>query len=335
MGWWRQRNVKSIKQFPEIFVLFAKIYSMEKIKIAILGLGGVGGFYGGKLARRFGNSSNVGVYFITRGEHLEAIQKNGIRVISDRDDFTAKPDLATDNPSEIGIMDYVILTTKSYDLADSIEFIKPCIGKKTVLLPLLNGGDITERIRQILSNHIVWSGCSYIVSRKTDPGIIKSSGSYAKFVFGYDNGDNEQLKSFENLLKEADIDVVLSKNIRESIWKKFFFISVSASLTSYFDVGFNELVDTDERLNMTVGMAEEFLKVAKAEGINMGENAVEEVVNRSEILPKGTTTSMHSDFKAGNRTEVETLTGLIVNLAQKHRIYTPLYETVYKSLKNR
>ena len=240
---------------------------MEKIKVAILGLGGVGGFYGGKLARRFGKSSNVGVYFITRGEHLEAIRKNGIRVISDQDDFTAKPDLATDNPSEIGVMDYIILTTKSYDLADSIEFIKPCIGEKTVLLPLLNGGDITERIRQILPENIVWSGCSYIVSRKTDPGIIKSSGSYAKFVFGYDKGENEQLKAFENLLKEADIDVVLSKNIRESIWKKFFFISVSASLTSYFDVGFNELVDTEERLNMTVGMAEEFLKVAKSEGI--------------------------------------------------------------------
>lgn len=308
---------------------------MGKIKIAILGLGGVGGFYAGKLAKRFGNSSNVEIYFITRGEHLDVIRKNGIRVISDSEDFTAKPDLATDNPSEIGVMDYIILTTKSYDLADSIEFIKPCINEKTVMLPLLNGGDITERIRQILPDNVVWSGCSYIVSRKTEPGVIKSSGSYSRFVFGYDKGENEQLKMFENLLREADIDVTLSKNIRESIWKKFFFISVSASLTSYFDVGFNELVDTDERLNMTVGMAEEFLKVAKAEGVGMGEYAVEEVVNRSEILPKGTTTSMHSDFKAGNRTEVETLTGVVVHLAEKHRIDVPLYRTVYNALKEK
>lgn len=308
---------------------------MAKIKIAFLGLGGVGGYYGGKLAKRYGNSGKVGIYFIARGEHLKAIQQSGIHIITDEEDFISKPDLATDNPSEIGVVDYVIITTKSYDLRSSIEQISPCIGKHTVILPLLNGGDITERIREILPENTIWSGCSYIVSRKTEPGVIRASGSFYKLLFGYDLGENEQLISFEKLLKEANIDANLSKNIRETIWRKFFFISVSASLTSYYDVSFNELVNTDERLNMTVGMAEEFLKVAKAEGIDLGENAVEQVVNRSEVLPKGTTTSMHSDFKAGNRTELETLTGVIVKLAAKHRITVPLYETVNNSLKNK
>lgn len=308
---------------------------MGKIKIALLGLGGVGGFYGGKLAKHYGNSSDVSIYFIARGEHLEAIKKHGIHVISPEDNFTAKPDLATDNPAEIGVVDYVILSTKSYDLASSIALIRPCIDDKTVILPLLNGGDITERIREILPENVVWSGCSYIVSRRTEPGVIRSTGDYAKLIFGYDKEENEQLRSFEKLLKDAEIDAYLSPNIRESIWKKFYFISVSASLTSYFDVSFNELVDTDERLNMTVGMAEEFLKVAKAEGIDLGENAVEQVISRSENLPKDTTTSMHSDFQAGNRTEVETLTGVVVHLADKHRIGVPLYETVYAKLKNK
>ena len=308
---------------------------MAKIKIAFLGLGGVGGFYGGMLAKRYSGSDNVGIYFIARGEHLEAIKRKGIRVISDENDFTVKPDLATDKPGEIGIMDFVILSTKSYDLVDSLEFIRPCIGEKTVVLPLLNGGDITERIREVLPENVIWSGCTYIVSRRIEPGVIKKSGNHAKFVFGYDQEENEQTENFEKLLREADIDVFLSKNIRESIWKKFYFISVSASLTSYFDVSFNELVETEDRLNMTVGMAEEFLKVAKAEGIEIGENAVEQVVDRAEILPKGTTTSMHSDFKAGNRTEVETLTGVVVKLAEKHRINVPLYKTVYNALKSR
>lgn len=305
------------------------------VKILLLGLGGVGGFYAGKLARRYGGSDEVGIYMVARGVHLEAIQKNGIRVISDDSEFTAKPHLATDNPAEIGVVDYIILSTKSYDLASSLEQLSACIGEKTVILPLLNGGDITERIREILPDNTIWSGCSYIVSRKIEPGVIKNSGSYAKLVFGFNQGVNEQTKAFENLLKDADIDAVLSENIRESIWRKFYFISVSASLTSYFDVSFNELVDTEERLNMTVGMCEEFLKVAKAEGIEIGENAVSEVVNRSENLPSGTTTSMHSDFMAGNRTEVETLTGVVVHLAEKHRIAVPLYETVYKALKNK
>ncbi len=308
---------------------------MTKIRIAFLGLGGVGGYYGGKLAARYSGSGRVDVCFLARGEHLKAIQESGIHVITDQEDFIARPDLATDNPQEAGVMDYVIITTKSYDLRSSIEFISPCIGPHTIILPLLNGGDITERIREILPDNTVWSGCSYIVSRKTQPGVIRASGTFYKLVFGYDKGVNEQSRNFEKLLLEARIDAVLSENIRASIWKKFFFISVSASLTSYYDVSFNELVNTEERLNMTVGLAEEFLKVAKAEGINPGENAIEQVVNRAEVLPAGTTTSMHSDFKAGNRTEVETLTGVIVQLAQKHRIYTPLYETVYNSLKNR
>ena len=308
---------------------------MTKIRIAFLGLGGVGGYYGGKLAARYSGSGRVEVCFFARGEHLKAIQETGIHIITDEEDFIARPDLATDNPQDAGVVDYVIITTKSYDLRSSIEFIRPCIGPHTIILPLLNGGDITERIREILPENIVWSGCSYIVSRKTGPGVIRATGTFYKLVFGYDKEPNEQLQNFEKLLQEARIDAKLSVNIRESIWKKFFFISVSASLTSYFDVGFNELVDTPDRLNMAVGLAEEFLKVAKAEGINLGENAIEQVVNRAEVLPAGTTTSMHSDFKAGNRTEVETLTGVIVQLAQKHRIYTPLYETVYNSLKNR
>ncbi|MHB9056151.1 MAG: ketopantoate reductase family protein [Paludibacteraceae bacterium] len=308
---------------------------MGKIKIAFLGLGGVGGFYGGKLAKRYSGSGNIGIYFIARGEHLKAIQESGLHIITGEEDFIAKPDLATDEPEKIGVVDYVIITTKSYDLKSSVSQIRYCIDNHTVILPLLNGGDITERIREILPDNTIWSGCSYIVSRKTQPGLIRVSGTLSKLLFGYDKGENEQLKSFERLLQEANIDAHLSSNIRETIWRKFFFISVSASLTSYYDISFNELVDTEEYLNMTVGMAEEFLKVAKAECIDLGENAVEQVVNRSEILPKGTTTSMHSDFKTDHQTEVETLTGVIVRLAQKHGIYVPLYDTVYNNLKNR
>lgn len=308
---------------------------MKKMNIAILGLGGVGGFYGGKLAKRYENSEHVAISFIARGAHLDAIRKGGLRIITDNDEFVTHPALATDNPHEIGIADYVILTTKSYDLAASIELLKPCINDDTIILPLLNGGDITERIRELLPKNTVWSGCSYIVSRRTQPGVIKSTGDFAKLVFGYDQGINEQLISFERLLREAEIDVLLAENIREEIWKKFFFISVSASLTSYFDVSFNELVDTEERLQTTQKVAEEFVKVAEAEGINLGENPVEQIVSRSGALPKDTTTSMHSDFKAGNRTEVETLTGVIVKLGKKHQLHTPLYETVYKKLKEK
>ena len=308
---------------------------MQTIKIAILGLGGVGGYYGGKLAKRFRDTSHVEIYFIARGEHLEAIKKYGIHIINENEDFFAKPKLATSDAAEIGPVDYLIITTKSYDLKSSIDQIRPCIDKNTVILPLLNGGDITERIRDILPENTVWSGCSYIVSRRTEPGVIRTSGPFLRLVFGYDGGEDERLLSFEKLLLEAEIDAHYSRNIRESVWKKFYFISVSASLTSYLNVTFNQLSDNPERKNLTIAVADEFLKVAKAEGIHFDETTAEEIVNRTEILPAGTTTSMHSDFKSGNATELETLTGVVVRLAHKHNISVPLYEMIYNELKIR
>jgi len=308
---------------------------METTKIVILGLGGVGGFYGGKLAKRYAGLSNIGIYFIARGLNLQAIQQSGIQIITDSEDFIAKPTLATDNAEEIGVADYIIIATKSYHLQSSIDQIRPCVGANTVIIPLLNGGDITERIRKILPDNIIWSGCSYIVSRRIASGIIRTSGTFHKLVFGFDGGENHQLYNFEKLLREAEIDVNYSKKIRESVWRKFFFISVSASLTSYLNCTFNELVNTKENKEMTIRFAKEFLSVAQAEGIDLGENPLEHIVNRSEVLPVGTTTSMHSDFKAGRSTELETLTGVVIELAHKHKISVPLYQKVYDELKNR
>lgn len=303
-----------------------------KMKVAIVGLGGVGGYYGGKLAHQYENSTNE-IYFIARGEHLSAIQKFGLSIELPTETIVAKPKKATDDPSEIGIVDIIILTVKSYDLVDSLEFIKPCIDSKTILLPLLNGGDITERIQRIVPNNTVWSGCSYIISRKINSGVIKTLGGSAKLVFGSETGVNNQQKELYKLLVDAGIDVDLSENIKESIWKKFFFISVSASLTSYFNVDFSQLVDTDERLKATLEMANEFSKIAAAEGVNLGENPSYFIVKHTQTLPKNTTTSMHSDFKAGNQTEVDTLTGVIVALGKKHNIQVPLYNKVYSSLR--
>lgn len=306
---------------------------MEAVKIAVLGIGGVGGYFGGKLARVFDvDNERVKIYFIARGEHLKAIQEKGLRVITDDEEFTAFPTLATDKPEQIGVCDYLIITTKSYDLKSSIENIKPCIGKNTVILPLLNGGNISEKIREILPDNDVWDGLSYIVSRKTAPGEIRTSGIFHKLIFGSVFEDEERLKTFEEITKTAKIDADWSKDIRKSVWQKFYFISVSASLTSYFDVSFNDLVTKDGIKEFTDEFADEFLQVAVNEGVRLTEKDKQDVMKRLHALPEGSTASMHSDFSQGNDTEVETLTGEIVHLAGKHHLKVPLYEKVYRKL---
>ena len=138
---------------------------MNKTKIAISGIGAVGGYYGGLLAARYKDSEDIDIYFISRGENLEEIRKNGIEVKNTFLTIKAKPTLATDNPAEIGPVDYLFCCTKSYDLEENIVQLTPIIGPNTVIIPLLNGADIAERIQKLLPNNEVWKGCVYIGSR--------------------------------------------------------------------------------------------------------------------------------------------------------------------------
>jgi 2-dehydropantoate 2-reductase len=287
------------------------------------------------LARKSAEDPDTEIYFVARGAHLKKVQESGLTVITEIGTFVAKPTLATDKVSEIGIADYVIMTTKSYDLEKTIHQIKPCVGEKTVILPLLNGIDNSTRIRALLPGIEVWNGCTYIVARLNEPGVVESSGNLHRFNFGYENKTSERLVTFEKLLKNAGIDATFYENILSVIWRKFFFISASASLTSYFNVSFGALLTDEIRKTTLIDLLEELLLVANSEGAGIDRSVITKVINQLEKLPFETTSSMHSDFIAGKSTEVDTLTGIVVKLGQQHGIATPVYDKVYKELRAR
>ncbi len=303
-----------------------------KTKILIVGLGGVGGYYGGLLAKRYENDPEVDIYFLARGEHLKKVQENGLKIITENESFIVHPTLATENVLEIGKVDYVIMTTKSYDLKSTIQQIIPCIDEKTVILPLLNGADISSRIRKILPKNEVWDGCVYIVGRRNEPGVVESSGGVHDLFFGAEKGSNERLLFLNTILKNAGIKANLQEDIRMVIWRKFIFISVTASLTSYFNVGFRDLLTDDERKTTTMAFLNELTNVAIAEGIYFDSDITETTVRHIERLPFESTSSMHSDFLAGRNAELETLTQIVIQLGKKHGIKTPLYKKVFESL---
>jgi len=303
-----------------------------KLKIVIVGLGGVGGYYGGLLAKYYAGDPTVEIYFVARGEHLKKVQQNGLTVITETGTFVVRPTLATDTVTEIGIADYVILTTKSYDLEATVRQIKPCVGANTVILPLLNGADISSRIRILLPGIEVWNGCAYIVARLNEPGVVESSGNLHRLDFGYENKTSDRLTGFEKLLKAAGIDATFHTNIKSVILKKFFFISSTASLTSYYDVSFGALLTDPDRKNTLISILEEILLVANAEGAEISHDVIDKTIHQLEKLPFETTSSMHSDFRAGRNTEIQTLTGIVIKLGKKHGIPTPTYEKVYDKL---
>ena len=305
-----------------------------KKKIAIAGLGGVGGYYGGLLAAYCAANRDVEVFFVARGAHLKKIREQGLKVITETGSFVVHPILATDNVEEIGKVDYLIMCTKSYDLKATIEQMKPCIGNDTVVLPLLNGADISERIRALLPATEVWQGCVYIVGRLNEPGVVESSGGLHDLFFGYDqHPDSERLLFMEKLMIEAGIKAHLSKNIRAVIWRKFIFISTTASLTSCYNVGFREVLADEKLRPITMAFMKEVAAVAAAEGVVFEHDIIETTIRHIERLPFGTTSSMHSDFKAGRNTELNTLTQIVIEMGKKHGIPTPTYEMIYNQLK--
>ncbi len=305
------------------------------MKIVIAGIGGVGGYYGGLLAKKYEGSSDVEIYFLARGANLQKMQQDGLKVIAKKGTFIAHPKLATDDVNEIGKADYIILCTKSYDLEATVLQIKPMVNQNTVILPLLNGADISQRISKLLPSTEVWNGCSYIVARLNEPGVVESSGDLHALHFGYNNQTSERLLKFEELLKSAGIDVTFSENIMLLIWTKFMFISTTASLTSYFNVNFGALVTDDIRKQTLINMSNELIMVARAEGIELSTDLINKGVHRLEKMPTHATTSMHSDFLNGKNVELETLTGIVIQMARKHNISVPVYEKVYAELKNR
>ena len=305
------------------------------IKIAIAGIGGVGGYFGGSLARYYENSKEVEIYFIARGENERAIQKNGLRLETSKGNFIAHPKLVTSYPQQIGVVDILICSTKSYDLEQSIVQSKPCIEKDTVILPLYNGVDSSERIRAMLPGNEVWEGCVYLVSHLSEPGLIKETGNVASVLFGYEKGTPDKLKNMDTILKDAGINATLSVNILQTIWRKFIFISPIATLTSYLDVGFGGILSNDDHEKILLLLLHEIKSLADAKGISFQEDIIQKTVDAMIALPKDTTTSMHRDFQKGGKNELDSLTGYVVRQGKQFNIAMPTYEMIYNKLKER
>jgi len=302
----------------------------KKIKIVIAGIGGVGGYFGGLLAKKYETSDSVEICFLARGEHLRKIRENGLKVIHGTTEFIARPAIITDNAYETGIADYILICTKSYDLDETIEQLKPCIDENTILLPLLNGVESVDRIKRILPRTTVLDGCVYIVSSVKEVGVIENSGINQKLFFGPGSNDS-RLHWLEKIMLDAGIEATLSDSISTIVWEKFIFIASIATATSYFNCSIGKLLEQNE--NTLVQLIEEVKLIALANGISFNPNITANIVNYNKLLPNNSTSSMHRDYQnLKPKTEVETLTGYIVRAGRDFGIQTPAFNKAYIQL---
>lgn len=308
---------------------------MRKTRILIAGIGGVGGYFGGLLASHYHKSDEVEIIFYARGKHLQEIQNNGLKIIKGNREMTAIPKLATDKPDEIGIVDYIILCTKSYDLEDTTKQLIICQNSNTIILPLLNGVDSRARIKNIIPNNIILDGCVYIVSRLTQPGKVENIGNIETLYFGLDNFESVRLNMLESLFKQANIDAKLSKNISETIWEKYIFIAPTAAATSYYNNTIGEILEDPIKKQVIIQLIEEVKQIAIINKINISKDITELTLKKLQAMPFGATSSMHNDFKNKKPiTEINSLTVFVVVESRKYQILAPTFERILQKITN-
>lgn len=297
-------------------------------RIGILGLGGVGGYFGGLLAKAYFESSEVEIIFIARGETQKVIAQDGLKIVTDEAEITVRPKLVSNNPDEIGELDYLICATKTYDIEESLLSLKKCIASKTVILPLYNGVDAPERIQELFPENVVLEGCVYIVSMIFSPGTIRKIGFYEKLFFGSKTASKSKLEELQNIFQKAKIESYLVENIEETVWEKFIFISALASVTSYLNENIGEILSNKSSKKLYVELLHEIAAVAKAKALKLPDDIVEQTIVKLEKSPKEVTSSMHRDLLAGKNTEAISLTQFVVKEGIKYNVETPFYKKI-------
>ncbi|MCU0531512.1 MAG: 2-dehydropantoate 2-reductase [Syntrophales bacterium] len=303
------------------------------MRIGIIGVGGVGGFYGGKLALKHAGRRGHEVIFYTRGAHLEAIRKDGLKLVTVDGEYTVRPMQATDNPAEMGPLDLAIFCTKSYGLEDAARAVAGNLGAESVVLPLLNGVDITDRLRAVLSRGEVLYGGVFISSAIQGPGVVKQAGGTGQLFFGPANRtDVEKYRPIEALLRDAGIKAELSADPLLPLWTKYIFIGPMAGVTSLTGKPFGGvLADADDRA-LIEGMMKEIEAVARGKGVHFPPDIVEASLGKAAAFAPSTKTSMQLDYERGNRTELDIFTAYMVRAGKELGIPVPLHRKVYAEL---
>lgn len=301
------------------------------MRIAVVGLGGVGAYICASLAK-----TEHEVVGFARGEHLGAIQENGLEIVEDSLSWNVKVD-ARELKDADGYFDIVLFCVKSYDLVESYKKISQYIDSKSIILSFSNGVNNGDILRE-LSNSIVLDGCIYILSHQESAGVIRKKGKVFAGVFG---GDESATKKLSQVFDDANLRHIAHRvnplrktpsEIQTALWKKYIFISAFATATSYYNKSIGFVYENHRDAVKT--LLEEIAGVAKAKGIEI-HSEIEKALETASKVPYNSSTSMHLDFQNKKRVELESLSKFIVQEGKRYGVKTTLMQKMYESLKIR
>ncbi len=298
------------------------------MRIAMYGTGGVGGYFGGRLAQ-----AGMDVTFIARGSHLEAIRANGLLVSSVQGDFKIPNAKATDTPSDIGPVDAVFVAVKAWQVPEIAESIRPLIGPDTCVVPLQNGVEAASHLIEGLGPEHVVGGLCRVVALIAAPGHIQHNGG-DDFVglAELDNRPSERVEAMRAALAAAGLKAETPPDIHAALWAKFLFICAWGGVGAIT----RSPVGVTRSLPMTRKMLEramtETYDVATAMGIILPESAVAIGMTAIDRQPEGGEASMQRDIQEGHPSELESQNGAVVRLGREAGVPTPTHDFIYGSL---
>jgi 2-dehydropantoate 2-reductase len=302
-------------------------------RVVVFGLGGIGGYIGGKLGATSAFATEL--IFIARGAHLKAIQDKGLRYRNPNGAETiARPFLATDNPVEVGNADMIFLCVKGYDLKSACEAASSMVGPKTVILPLLNGADIYERVRSVISGGIVLPGCIYISSSITEPGVVFHSGGKGNIFLGGEPGrDNFDPAPLLGLLEKGGIPYEWLEDPLSAIWTKYIFIAPYGLVTGMSSKTIGEVIADQHLASLVQRIQKEIAAIARAKGIHLPVDAAQKAFESGKAFPFDTKTSFQRDLEVLRKPhEGDIFGGTILRLGQETGVPTPVTADVYQRI---
>lgn len=299
------------------------------MKIAVFGTGGVGGYFGGRLAQK-----GEDVTFIARGAHLEAIRTHGLRVESIDGDFTVCPAKATNDIQTIGKADLIILATKAWQLDEAIEQMKPMIGIDTIILPLLNGMEHMDKLLSAFGASHVLGGLCRISAFIGEPGVIRHVGIKPQIAFGeWDNSKSERVAKIHAIFNSiGGIIAEIPANIQTAMWEKFIFISGTSGVGAYTRQPIGEIRANPETRAMLQNAFEETAAVARARGVAIADDFVQATMQRIDGIAPHVIPSMQKDMMEGKPSELNEQTGAVIRMGKAVGVPTPTHEKLLAAL---
>jgi len=293
-----------------------------------MGTGGVGGYYGGLLAKE-----GHDVTFISRGAHLYAIRHEGLKVKSVHGDFTISPANATEHPAKVGPVDLILFCVKTYNTDEAAEAIQSAVGPQTVVISLQNGIDASERIGKVIGMEHVLGGATWLSSAVEAPGVIRQVSEFRRIVFGdMDGSQSERIQSIYEVLKNTGITVEISEDILKILWTKFVFIAAVSGLGSLTRLPMGDYRSVPEARGLISGIMREIEALSHAQGIALDEDVVQKSLQFMDDAAPHIKPSMQVDVEAGHRTEIESMIGVIGRKGRELGVPTPVADFVYASL---